>query len=180
MYDKLTGLLNESSFTEYCSRILEYASCSNEDTSLLCIQVKGVDDAFKKLDENISEQIIMAIADYLGQACRTDEKVAYLGAGKFSILLLTTNDFRAHVASIRFQKKISSLKFRNGDTRIQVKAAIGISATTGGKNRYTFDTLRLQAEQALQMSLEQSDPPIVRYDLACEAGFDEAFCLHQM
>ncbi|MCK5001424.1 MAG: response regulator [Gammaproteobacteria bacterium] len=175
--DKITGCLNERSFTEYCSGLLEYANYSYEDTSLLCIQVMGLDDAFKNLDESVAEQIIMAIAEYLNQACRRDEKVAYLGAGRFFVVLLTTNVFRAQIAGMRLQKKISSLKFRIDDTRIRVKAAIGISATNSSESQYTFDVLRLQAEQAVQISLELPDSPIVRYDAKFEKGYDEE--LHQ-
>jgi len=163
-YEKITGCLSERSFSEYCTGILEYTNSSYEDTSLLYIQVMVVDDAFKNLNENISEQIIMAVADYLNHACRNDEKVAYLGAGKFAIVLLTTNEFRARIASIRLQKKISSLKFRNDDTRILLKSAIGISSTNGSQNKQAFDVLRIQAEQALQVSLDQPDSAIVRYD----------------
>ena len=172
VHDKITGCLKEAGFTEYCSHILRYTSCSHEDTSLIFIQVMGVDDAFKKLDENIFGQIIMAVADYLNQACRKDEKVAYLGAGRFAIVLLTTNDFRARIASIRLQKKISSMKFRNDGTRILLKSAVGISSTNGSKNKPVFDELRMQAEQALQVSIEHPDSAIVRYN--------EEFYLNQM
>lgn len=171
-YDKLTGCLNEESFSEYCSSILEYAKNSHEDTSLLCMQIMGLDDAFGNLDENISEQIIVSIADYLKQACRRDEKVAYLGAGKFSIMLLTTNDFRANIVSIRLQKKISTLKFRQEETRILLKVAIGISATNSNNNQYNFDMFYLQAEQALAISMDEPDVAIIRYDGKFERDLD--------
>lgn len=163
-HDKLTGCLNEGSFSEHCSGILEYAKSSHENTSLLCIQIMGTDDEFENLDESISEQIIVSIADYLKQACRKDEKVAYLGASRFSIVLLTTNDFRAHIAGKRLQKKISTLKFMEDDIQILLKAAIGISSTNISKKQYTFDMLRIQAEQALDISMEEPDAAIVRYD----------------
>ena len=179
-HEIITACLNERSFTKYCSGLLEYANYSYEDTSLICIQVIGVDDSFKNLNKSVAEQIIMAIAEYLNQACRRDEKVAYLGEGRFFIVLLTTNVFRAQIASMRLQKKISSLKFRIDDTRVRVKAAIGISATNGSESQYTFDVLRSQAEKAVQASLELPDLAIVRYDEKSERGFDEGLHLNQI
>ena len=171
--DKLTDCLNETGFVEFCSRLLEYANFSYEDTSLLCVQIMGFDDVFKNLSERILEQVIITIAKHLNQICRTDEKVAYLGGGKFIIVLLTTNNFRAHIAGIRLQKKIASLKFKKDGSKVRVKAAIGISATEGGEEPYTHDVLRLQAEQALQASLNLPDSPVVRYDAKHEKGYDE-------
>jgi diguanylate cyclase (GGDEF)-like protein len=179
-YDKITDCLNETGFVEFCSRLLEYANFSYEDTSLLCVQLIGIDDVFKNLDERAIEQIMITIARHLNEACRTDEKVAYLGSGRFFIVLLTTNNFRAHIAGIRLQKKIASLKFKKDGNRIRVKAAIGISATDGSEDPHTYEVLRLQAENALQASLDLPESPVVRYDAAHEKGYDEELHLNQI
>ena len=171
--DKLTDCLNETGFVEFCSRLLEYANFSYEETSLLCVQIMGFDDAFKNLSERVVEQVIITIAKHLIQICRTDEKVAYLGGGKFIVVLLTTNNFRAHIAGIRLQKKIAGLKFKKDGNRVRVKAAIGISATEGSEDPYTHEMLRLQAEQALQASLNLPNSPVVRYDAKHKKGYDE-------
>lgn len=162
--DKLTGLLNESSFTEYCLSTLEHADNSNTDTSLLCMQVIGLSDVFKEHGETTSDQIIITIANYLDKTLQDNEKVAHLGSGRFSILLPATNEFKANIIGIRLQKKVSNLLFEKGDAGIRVKAAMGISASNGRDGYQDFNKLHLQAEHALQMSLEQPAVPIVRYD----------------
>ena len=171
--DKLTDCLNERGLVEHCSHVLDYANFSYEDTSLLCIQLIEFESIFKNLDESIVEQVVMTIAKHLNQLCRVDEKVAYLGEGRFFVVLLTTNSFRAYIAGTRLQKKIASLDFQNDSSRILVKAAIGISATDSSKDRPTYDVLRLQAEQALQASLDLTGAQVVRYDAKHEKGYDE-------
>ena len=174
-YDaKLTDCLSERGFVEYCLRLLEYANFSYEDTSLLCVQVTGKDDAYKKLDKRSIEHIMMAIAKHLNEICRTDERVAYLGDGRFFIVLLTTNNFRAHIAAIRLQKKIASLKFKKDGKRVGVKAAIGISASDATEILQTYEVIRMQAEKSLQASLDLPDSPVVRYDANHEKGYDES------
>ena len=93
--------------------------------------------------------------------------------GRFYIVLLTTNSFRAYIAGIRLQKKIASLEFEKDGNRIVVKAAIGISATDSNEDKPTYDMLRLQAEQALQASLDLPASSVVRYDAKHEKGYDE-------
>lgn len=172
-YEKLTNCLNEAGLVEHCSRILDYANSSYEDTSLLCIQLIEFENMFKNLDENIVEEVVTTIAKELNQVCRVEEEVAYLGEGRFFIVLLTTNSFRAYIAGIRLQKKIASLNFEKDGDSILVKAAIGISATDGSKDRPTYDMLRLQAEQALQASIDLPGSQVVRYDAKHEKGYDE-------
>ena len=172
-YYELTECLNEEGLLKHCSGILDYAKFSYEDTSLLCIQLVEFERVFKNIDESIVDQVVITIAKQLTQVCRVDEEVAYLGKGRFYIALLTTNSFRAYIAGLRLQKKIASLEFEKDGNRIVVKAAIGISATDSSEDQPTYGTLRLQAEQALQTSLDLPGSQVVRYDAKHEKGYDE-------
>jgi len=57
--------------------------------------------------------------------------------------------------------------------RIVVKASLGISAPDSSEDQPTYGTLRLQAEQALQTSLDLPGSQVVRYDAKHEKGYDE-------
>ncbi|MCK4704913.1 MAG: response regulator [Gammaproteobacteria bacterium] len=172
-YDKLTGLFNESSFTEYCLHALENEYSTNSDTSLLCLQVIGLSDVLRDHGETTSEQIIIAIANHLNQTLQDDGMVAHFGSGKFSIVLPATTEFKANIIGIRLQNKVSNLKFETSDAGIRVKMAMGISTTNNNQGPQTFDELHLRAEQALQMSIEQSAAPIVRYDETYEKRYSD-------
>lgn len=163
-HDKLTGLLNESGFIEYGRRALGYAGSGNIVSSLLSMQLVGLSTVFKEHGEATTKQIIIAIARQLGDTLRDDEKIAHLGSGRFTVVLPVTNEFKANIIAIRIQKQITNLAFEKNGTAIRVKMAVGISSTDGSGGEFVFDTLRTEAKSALQMSLEDPDTRVVRFD----------------
>lgn len=163
-YDKLTGLLSEASFVKHGERALEYAESGGMDTSVLCMQIVGLSDVFKAHGETTTKQIIIAIANHLDDALRGNEKVAHIGSGKFTVILPVTNEFKANIVAIRLQKLVTKLAFEKGKVAIRIRMAVGISSTDSFDDQLSFESLRVQAENALQLSLEQPTAPIVRFD----------------
>jgi diguanylate cyclase (GGDEF)-like protein len=163
-HDALTGLLNESSFLEHGECALDYANRGSIDTSLLCMQIIGLGDVFKEHGVATTKQIIAVIASHLNEALNDIEKIVHMGSGKFTIVLPATNEFKANIVAIRLQKLIHKLEFEKDDAVIHARMAVGISFKDKNEKQLTLDDLRLQAGQALEMSLEQPGAPVVRYD----------------
>ena len=163
-HDILTGLFNEHGFEEIAEKAVAGSYRHNLELSIINLQVCDFQDIVSKHDKKIIDQIIVTIAKNLQSSLRKEEALAYYGNGCFSVLLPMTKVFKAHIVAMRFQMAISKLSFEFDDERLRVKIAIGLTSTEGNNSKVKLNDLHIQANQALEASLEHSNCKVIRYD----------------
>jgi len=163
-YDSLTELVNKRGLQEPGEKAISSSLRHQLELSILLMQINNIDEAESKYGNNIVEQIIVSVANNIKKSLRTEDVLAHFGSGQFVALLPVTNAFKSHILALRIQKTINNLAFETGDNTIRIKLAMGLHSTEGCSQHITFTELSLQAEKALQASLQDGACKIVRHD----------------
>ena len=168
--DVLTALFNERGIVELGEKAVAGAHRHKFELSVLTMQIADIDEITSSYGKDITEQIIATVSNSLKESLRKEEALAHMGSGKFLLLLPMTKAFRAHIVGIRFQKSISNLAFQVEDEIIRIKLAAGLNSTEGYNDQVTFTGLTIQADIALQESLQRRACQIVRHDETINKG----------
>jgi diguanylate cyclase (GGDEF)-like protein len=163
-HDGLTELLNKQGLQELGEKAIAGAHRHQFELSILTMQIADIDGVLSKYGKKITEQIIVSVANSLKKTLRQEDVLAHLGSGRFVLLLPMTKAFRAHIVGLRFQKTIDNLAFQTDDEIIRIQLASGLNSTEGYNEHLTFAELSLQAEKALEASLQDRASKIVRHD----------------
>lgn len=162
--DSLTDLFNERGMADMGDKAVAAARRYQLELSVLTMQVSDIDEITSTHGKSVTAQIISTVAHNLTKSLRKEEALAHMGSGKFVLLLPMTKAFRAHIVGIRFQKMVSNLAFKSEDKTIRIKLAAGLNSTEGYNEKVSFAGLMIQADLALQESLQRRACQIVRHD----------------
>lgn len=153
IYDKLTKLLNYSSFILQFNRFYHDASRYHYPVAVVLIDM----DQFKQINEtyglDIGNEILKDVADILQQDCRNTDLIARYGDDEFIFLMTHAIKENAVIKSEQIIQKIRSIRVKN-HSDLAVSASIGITMMGSGGGGFSHDTRSIleEAKKALNMA----------------------------
>lgn len=153
IYDKLTRLLNYSSFILQFNRFYHDASRYHYPVAVVLIDM----DQFKKINEtyglDTGNEILKDVADILQQDCRNTDLIARYGDDEFVFLMTHAIKENAVIKGEQIIQKIRSITIKN-HADIAVSASIGITMMGSGGGGYSHDTRSIldEAKKALNQA----------------------------
>ena len=162
--DKLTGLLNTSSFTEQGTKILSFAQRHHLNIAVVHLEIDDFQNIFLTYGKNVAQQILVAVGKRLSENLRTEDDAARIGVARFSLLLPLTNQDTAKTVVDRLREAVNRIVFDTGTEKIRVSLMAGITAYDETDD-LVFADLLSHAEQALESALQKQDDKIAYYDV---------------
>lgn len=146
MTDELTGLLNRRGFQDELSRVLSSASRYGEQGVLVYVDLDG----FKPINDTYGhlagDEVLIRVAQLLGENTRATDYVGRLGGDEFAILL-TRTDWDGGLIRAELLEKLLNSSFVSWDGRmIAIRASFGLQGY--GAHDNAFDLLG-RADQAM-------------------------------
>lgn len=143
MYDQLTGLLNRRSFENLAKPKIERAAYSNQNWSLVLIDV----DHFKSINDtyghDIGDKVLQQISDTIKTSFRSSDLVCRWGGEEFIVYLHETDIESASMLAKRLQQKIKENEFINGT---QITVSQGVASFFSGE---TYEDVIKKADKML-------------------------------
>jgi diguanylate cyclase (GGDEF)-like protein len=165
--DVLNGLRDNTMLSEFGNKAIFFAERHQMHVSVMYIQVADMDLLIEKHGMKLMEHAADTINACLNESLRKEEVATPVGIGKYAVVLQATSAFKANILATRLQQAISGVAFELSGEAIQIKLAIGITSTESpGKAAQflTFGEYCIQAQHALNMSLEYRNNRVVRFD----------------
>jgi diguanylate cyclase (GGDEF)-like protein len=129
--DPLTRLLNRRSFERQARHEAQRAQRSDGPWALLMIDI----DHFKRLNDSLGhaagDVALVAVADALRVALRTEDLAARWGGEEFVLLLVGTAPDAAVPAAERVRMALAGLALTHQDRAFNITASIGVAAAHG-------------------------------------------------
>jgi diguanylate cyclase (GGDEF)-like protein len=129
--DPLTRLLNRRSFERQARHEAQRAQRSDGPWALLMIDI----DHFKRLNDSLGhaagDVALVAVADALRLALRTEDLAARWGGEEFVLLLVGTPPDAATQAAERIRAALAALPLTHQDRAFSITASIGVAAAHG-------------------------------------------------
>lgn len=161
-HDPLTGLPNRTLVLERLDQAMGASAAGRHEVTLLFIDL----DRFKRINDYLGhghgDAVLVAIADRLRSALRTEDTVGRLGGDEFVVVAEDLDDDEVDALAARLADAISQPVHRDGRETI-VTASIGIARATAGM--HVEDVLG-EADVALYRAKDQGRSRIERFDLA--------------
>ncbi|WP_199432946.1 GGDEF domain-containing protein [Qaidamihabitans albus] len=115
--DPKTGLLNMRGWSEAAERALNRVSRAGGDLAMLMIDL----DHFKWINDTFGhpagDDVLMSVADVLGEVTRPSDIVGRFGGEEFLVLLPDTDAAAAEIAAERVRSTIAGLRIETTDKR---------------------------------------------------------------
>ncbi len=155
-HDPLTGLPNRTLFMDRLERALTRASRHDHQVAVLFVDLDGFKPINDSLGHEVGDELLLAVADRLGEAVRASDTVARFGDDEFAVLLGEVAD-EAEVMKVagRIQEKFGCL-FLVGGREVSIEASVGISRSVS-KAEKPKDLLR-RADAALYRAKRRKTP----------------------
>lgn len=142
--DPLTQLLNRRSFERLAQQEAQRAQRNAGRWALLMIDI----DHFKQLNDSLGhaagDHALVAVAECLRAALRTEDLAARWGGEEFVLLLVGTVENVAAQVAERIRQSLQELPLQFQGQKFRITASIGLAATQG-------------AEQSLASLLQRAD-----------------------
>lgn len=165
--DVLSGLHNNHILSKFGSKAIAYSGRHDDHASIMYIQIAHIEDLIESRGNELMKIVAGKINDLLESSLREEEIISILGIGKYAVVLPSTKIFKANIVASRLRQAADKLSFQFTDGVEQFSLAIGITSTEScdAVTRYlTFGEYCIQAQHALNMSLESRKNHIVRFD----------------
>jgi len=125
-HDALTQLLNRRRFNEEFARILDQALRYGHQGALILLDL----DAFKEVNElsghYVGDDLLMRVAERLGQLARPSDLLARLGGDEFALVLPEASLQEALDCAEGIQAAIQGLRLHSRNRQHSVTASLGI------------------------------------------------------
>jgi len=179
-YDTLTGLYSNHMLLDFGHKTISFAKRHNIDASVLYVEIADTDKLIETHGSKSVETIVSTVAGLLESIIRTEEMVAHLNDGRFTIVLPKTKPSMAHIVASRLKKAVEDLVFDISDIKIQVSLAVGLCSTEVNEksDKIAFEEYCVHAAHALEASLKTSNKRIVKYDEAYDNKIEDEKVSH--
>lgn len=151
-HDKLTGLFNVNSLEEQGDKALSFAVRHKLSITTVYLEIDNFQELFLKHGKKVAQQIIVAVANRLGAALRTEDVAARIGVAKYAMLLPLTNTTHAKIVVDRVRESINKLVFDTGKEKLRIVLAAGMTSPEVVEDM-KFSELMVQSEVALKRAL---------------------------
>ena len=146
--DPLTQLNSRRYFLQRGVQDLAYAKRHNNDLSVIRVDIDNFKSIYKKHGDQACDQILIWLAKALLSTSRTEDTVARIGGGQFSILAPATGRVAAAVLCERLRTAVTAAPFQSDNEPIPITISLGL-ATLGRDPGDTIEELLALAEQRL-------------------------------
>jgi PleD family two-component response regulator len=163
----LNGLCENHMLSEFGNKAIFFAERHKMHVSVMYIQVADIEKLIEKHGIRLMENAADKINAYLNEALRKEEIVTPVEIGKYVVVLQATSAFKANILATRLQQTIRALSFELSGKAVEINLAIGISSTESSDATakfLTFGEYCIQAQYALNMSLEHKNNRVTRFD----------------
>lgn len=158
--DPLTQLLNRRSFERLAKQEAQRAQRSGGRWALLMIDI----DHFKRLNDSLGhaagDHALVAVADCLRAALRTEDLAARWGGEEFVLLLVGTVENVAAQVAERIRQSLQALPLQFQAQSFRITASIGLAATQGAEQ--SLSSLLQRADEALYAAKAAGRNRVVR------------------
>lgn len=161
--DKLTGLLVDSSFKQQGEQAVAYAARHCTQLSLVAFSIDQFSQLFVKHGKPVAEQILRKVASIINEGKRKEDIVARMGVSQFALLLPSSDPQGAEAVVTRICDKVGRLKLRMGEEEFKIRFSTGITSPRSCDDQTTFDELLQQAEQSMQVAIDNGQAEIICY-----------------
>jgi diguanylate cyclase (GGDEF)-like protein len=160
--DKLTGLLNATSFEEQGSKTLSFAQRHRLSITVVHLEIDDFQNLFLKHGKNVAQQIIVATGKKMAAELRAEDIAARTGVAKYALLFPLTSEASARIAIARIREALGKLVFDTGTDKIRITMAGGIAShdVTDG---FDFRDLLSHADQALADAAARTEDKLAVY-----------------
>lgn len=165
--DVLSGLHDNPILHKFGNKTIAYSERHDIHASVMYVQITHVEELIERHGSKLMSKVGDEIQELLESSLREEEIVSVVGTGKFAVVLPGTKIFKANIVASRLRQAADQLSFQFADSVEQFKLAVGITSTEScdAMNSYlTFGEYCIQAQYALNMSLESRNGHIVRFD----------------
>jgi len=163
----LSGIHDNPILHKFGNKTIAYSDRHDIHASVMYVQIAHVEELIERHGSKLMGKVADEIQDLLESSLREEEIVSVVGTGKFAVVLPGTKIFKANIVASRLRQAADQLSFQFADSVEQFKLAIGMTSTEScdAVTRYlTFGEYCIQAQHALNMSLESRNSHIVRFD----------------
>lgn len=161
--DSLTGLLVESSFKQQGEQAVAYAARHCTQLSLVVFSIDRFSELFVKHGKSVAEQILRKVVSIINQGKRKEDIAARIGVSQFALLLPSSDPQGAQAVVSRICEKVGRLKLRLAEEEFKIRFSTGITSPRNCDEQTSFDELQQQAEQAMQIALDNGRAEIICY-----------------
>ncbi len=162
-YDVLTGIPNRLLLSD---RMSQGISKTSREQNLMAVCYLDLDD-FKsvndKLGHEAGDQLLIEVANRIGNILRSDDTVARLGGDEFVILLLALNKLEDCVMTLERLLISISQPFTVKGRPLTISASIGVSIYPSDDEN--ADTLLRHADQAMYLAKQSGKNCLSIYNL---------------
>lgn len=172
--DVLNELHDNRVLSKFGSKTIAFSERHNTHTSVMYVQIAHVADLIQNHGSNFISKMADSISGLLEESLREEEIISVVGTGKYTIVLPGTSAFKANIVANRLRNMVERRSFQFTDSIEKCSLAIGITSTESGEaeNEYlTFGEYCIQAQHALNMSLESRKNYVIRFDETYEKKF---------
>ena len=165
--DVLSGLHDNDILSKFGSKTIAYSERHDIHASIMYIQIAHIENLLEKHGSKLMNKVTDEINGLLESSLREEEIVSVAGTGKYAVVLPGTKIFKANIVANRLRQAVDKLSFKFADGVVHFSLAIGLTSTEScdAVTRYlTFGEYCIQAQHALNMSLESRKNHIVRFD----------------
>jgi len=163
----LNGLCENHMLSELGNKAIFFAERHKMHVSVMHIQIADIEKLIEKHDIKLMENAADKINACLNESLRKEEIATPVGIGKYAVVLQATSAFKANILATRLQQTIRGLSFELSGQSFQINLAIGITSTESSDETVkflTFGEYCIQAQHALNMSLEHKKYRVIRFD----------------
>ena len=143
--DELTGLASRRAFVQKAAKSLS----ANDQAchSLLMVDIDHFKQVNDQFGHTFGDEVLSRVGKMLAEGLRETDIVGRLGGEEFAILLPGISTERAQGVADRLRRKVSELKFKQGEQQVNITVSIGIAVSH--EVLYNWEHLYSQADQAL-------------------------------
>ena len=174
--DVLSVLHDNHVLNEFGNKTISYSERHDVHASVMYVQVADIEQMIEKHGVKLMDKVVDGMHSLLENSLREEEIVSVLGNGKFAVVLPGTKIFKANIVARRLQQVADQLSFQFADGVEKFKLAIGITSTESSEaetHYLTFGEYCIQAQHALNMSLESGISRIFRFDETYEKTLEK-------
>lgn len=133
--------------------------------SVIYAQISNVDEMISAHGSKLMSKVADSISELLEESIREQNFASVVGAGRYAIIIPGVAAFKENVIVSRLQRAVAKLAFSFIDDADKLELAVGITSTESSDNKYlTFGEYCIQAQHALNMSLDSRNNHVVRFD----------------
>ena len=145
--DALTGTFNRKSMFDHGKRELSRAIRYGNSLSLVLFDIDQLKVINEQSGHYAGDQVITALADFLGENCRHSDIVGRLSGEEFLLLLPETEVSMACMVAEKWRTAVEQLEINVDGNSIRFNCCVGVGSL---ENEDRFDVVLKKAEASLQ------------------------------